>query len=59
MNRTVESIWDELANQVRSFIRSRVRDHAAAEDILQNVFMKIHQKLPSLRASERLEAWVW
>ena len=59
MTATVESIWESLASQLRSFIRSRVRDHAAAEDILQEVFMKIHQKLPSLRASERLEAWVW
>jgi RNA polymerase sigma-70 factor, ECF subfamily len=59
MTATVESIWDALASQVRSFIRSRVRDHAAAEDILQEVFIKIHQKLPTLRASERLEAWVW
>lgn len=59
MTATVENIWDALASQVRSFIRSRVRDHAAAEDILQEVFIKIHQKLPSLRTSERLDAWVW
>jgi RNA polymerase sigma-70 factor (ECF subfamily) len=59
MTATVESIWDALASQVRSFIRSRVRDHASAEDILQEVFIRIHRKLPSLRASERLEAWVW
>jgi RNA polymerase sigma-70 factor (ECF subfamily) len=59
MTATVESIWDELASRLRSFIRSRVGDHAAAEDILQEVFLKIHQKLPTVRASERLEAWVW
>src|SRR2546423_6597082 len=59
MNATVEGIWNEVASQLRSFIRSRVRDHAAAEDILQDVFLKIHQKLPTVRASERLEAWVW
>jgi len=59
MTATVESIWNEVASQLRSFIRSRVRDHAAAEDILQDVFLKIHQKLPRLRASERVEAWVW
>ena len=59
MTATVESIWNEVASQLRSFIRSRVRDHAAAEDILQEIFIKIHQKLPTVRASERLEAWVW
>ena len=59
MTATVESIWNEVASQLRSFIRSRVRDHATAEDILQEVFLKIHQKLPTVRASERLQAWVW
>jgi RNA polymerase sigma-70 factor (ECF subfamily) len=59
MTATVEKIWQELASELRGFIRARVRNHAAAEDILQDVFVKIHHKLPTLRAGERLEAWVW
>src|SRR5437660_2495348 len=59
MTATVEHIWETLASQLRSFIRSRVRDHTTAEDILQEVFLKIHEKLPSLRAGDRLEAWIW
>src|SRR5688572_20823241 len=59
MTTTDEKIWDDFASQIRGFIRSRVRDHAAAEDLLQEVFMKIHCKLPTLNSSERLEAWIW
>jgi RNA polymerase sigma-70 factor (ECF subfamily) len=59
MTPTVESIWKGFAAHLRGFIRSRIRDHAAAEDILQDVFVKLHRKLPTLRAGERLEAWVW
>ena len=59
MTPTVESIWTEFASRLRNFIRSRVRNHAAAEDILQEVFLKIHRKLPTLRTDERLEAWIW
>lgn len=59
MTPTVESIWENFASQLRNFIRARVRDHSAAEDILQEVFVKIHRKLPTLRAGERVEAWVW
>src|SRR2546425_3851907 len=59
MTPTVESIWENLASQLRNFIRARVRDHSAAEDILQEVFVKIHRKLPTLRAGGRDEAWVW
>jgi RNA polymerase sigma-70 factor, ECF subfamily len=56
---TVENIWEGFASQLRNFIRARVRDHAAAEDILQEVFVKIQRKLPTLRAGQRIEAWVW
>ena len=59
MTPTLEDIWEKFAGQLRGFIRSRIRDHAAAEDLLQEVFVKIHHKLPTLRAGEKLEAWVW
>src|SRR2546423_1982738 len=59
MSPTVETIWETLASRLRSFIRLRVRDHAAAEDILQEIFLRIHKSLPTLRNGERLESWVW
>ena len=59
MPATVEDIWRDLASELRGFIRVRISDHATAEDILQDVFVKIHQKLPTLRAGERVESWVW
>lgn len=59
MTPTVENIWENFASQLRNFIRARVRDHTAAEDILQEVFVKIQRKLPTLRAGQRIEAWVW
>ena len=59
MTPTLESIWGGFASQLRGFVRSRIRDHAAAEDIMQEVFVKIHRKLPTLLASGRIEAWIW
>ena len=59
MTATVEEIWQKLASELRGYIRVRISDHATAEDILQDVFVKIHQKLPTLRAGKRLESWVW
>lgn len=54
-----ESIWRMLSDRLRQFIRSRVSSTADADDILQNVFLRIHRSLDSLRESERLEAWVY
>jgi RNA polymerase sigma-70 factor (ECF subfamily) len=59
MSLSVEQLWTEFGHDLRGFIRTRVRDHAAAEDILQDVFVKIHERLPSLRDGERVEAWMY
>jgi RNA polymerase sigma-70 factor, ECF subfamily len=59
MSLSVEQLWTEFGSALRGFIRTRVRDHAAAEDILQDVFLKIHERLPSLRDTERVEAWMY
>ena len=57
-NRT-EQIWRELSDRLHQFILSRVSSSADADDILQNVFLHIHQKLNSLRSTKRLESWVF
>lgn len=59
MTTNVETLWANFAGQLRGFIRGRVYDHAAAEDILQETFIKIHRKLPELRADQKVEAWIW
>lgn len=59
MSLTVEHLWDEFARDLRMFLRARVADHAVAEDLLQEVFLKVHRSLPKLRDTERVEAWVY
>lgn len=59
MSNLTEQLWHSLAAQLRSFIIGRVGNPAAAEDVLQDVFVKLHEKLPNLRDADRIEAWVW
>lgn len=54
-----EQVWREMSDRLRQFVRSRVRSPADVDDILQEVFLRIHQKLDSLRTTERLESWVF
>lgn len=58
MNLTLEDIWTQFATRLRYFIRGRVADDASAEDILQNVFVKVQQRLGTLRGAEKIEAWI-
>ena len=43
----------------RAFISRRVRRAADVEDILQEVFIRIHRSVNSVRNTERLPAWIF
>ena len=56
---TTEQIWKELHNRLFGFILRRVRSEHDAEDILQTVFMRIHEKLGALKEEGSLTQWVF
>ncbi len=56
---TTEHIWDEFHAPLQQFIRRRVSDETTAEDILQDVFLKIHQHMETLRDVRKLESWIY
>lgn len=59
MYRTTEDIWNEFSGQLRGFILKRIPDPTDAEDILQDVFVKLHTRIDTLRDSDRLASWLY
>lgn len=56
---TTQQVWEELGAALRHFILCRVGDPHLAEDLLQDVFVRIHGHIDSLGDRERLTAWVF
>ena len=54
-----QQIWEELGSALRHFILRRVGDPHLAEDLLQDVFVRIHSHIEGLHEQERLTAWVF
>ena len=52
-------IWNEYYPEVFFFILKRVKCRDAANEIIQNSFVKIHRKLHTLRQVSRKRAWVF
>lgn len=52
-------VWDALGEDLRRFLRSRLPSEADADDLLQNVFLRVLQEIGSLRQSDRLASWVY
>lgn len=51
--------WITIEGRLTSFVRKRVLDKAATQDIVQDVFIQFHQQLHTLKDSERWEAWIF
>jgi RNA polymerase sigma-70 factor (ECF subfamily) len=56
---STEAIWTHLKSELRRFIRRRVSDDHAADDLLQEAFVRIHRNLGTLHDADRLAAWVY
>jgi RNA polymerase sigma-70 factor (ECF subfamily) len=56
---TTEQIWNDHGTKLERFIRSKVKDENKAQDILQDVFIKIHLQLGTLKDESRLTSWVY
>ncbi|MCT4601338.1 MAG: RNA polymerase sigma factor SigZ [Marinifilum sp.] len=55
----VERIWKAYHKQLFSFIQKRVSNPVLAEDILQEVFIKIHSKIDTLQEGKKIKAWLF
>lgn len=53
-----EAIWEQYHRRLLSFIQKRVNGDDA-EDILQNVFIKVHSGLKDLQENKNLIAWLY
>mgnify|MGYP000023508725 CR=1 FL=1 len=54
-----EKIWNEFNRQLLGFIKTKVNNQTIAEDILQDVFIKIHLKSDSLTEKSKLQSWLY
>lgn len=55
----VAGIYTQFHHSLLSFIRSKIRSKEDAEDILQNVFIKISSNVDKLSDEEKLRSWIF
>ena len=55
----MQQVWTQFGHHLRGFIARRVDNAADADDILQEVFLRIHQRSDSVQQSDRLGAWLF
>src|SRR5687767_6153806 len=54
-----EQLWTELHSRLRAFVGRRIRDPYAADDVAQDVLLRLHRSLGELRVEDRLDAFAY
>lgn len=52
-------IWEEFSGRVRSHLLKKIRNKGDVDDLMQDIFMKIHAHLPHLRERDKLSSWIY
>lgn len=52
-------IWRKHHSEIYFFVLKKVKDEEATREIIQNVFLKIHQNIASLKDRTKVRAWVF
>lgn len=59
MEDQVQERWQQIHNSLRAFIAKRVVNEAEADDIVQDVWLKMRRGLDGLKNQRRLVSWVY
>lgn len=59
MKHSTEILWENFSSHLLRFIMKNISDVHAAEDILQNVFIKIHSKIDTLKDDAKIKSWIF
>ena len=51
--------WNKLYNDLFRFIHSKVKDKSIAEDIIQEVFIKVYTKAHQIKEPDKASSWIY
>lgn len=56
---SIEQIWNNYGNLLRHFLLSRVDNSEDAEDLLQEILIKTHSNMDSLKDPKKFKSWLF
>jgi len=55
----MEEIWLKFEDKLRSFTLSKVHDITVTDDLLQELFIKIHDNIDSVTDQTKIQSWIY
>ena len=54
-----EELWQAMHDGLRAFIAKRVNDQEHVDDILQDVFVRVHRQMDTVSDPHRIVSWIY
>ena len=54
-----EEQWEQVYERLKVFVLPRIADRNDADDVLQEVFLKIHDNIQSLKETDNFWSWIY
>ena len=59
MKEKTEVIWLDHSKELKRFVLSKIKDKNTVNDILQDVFLKLHSKIDTLKSEDKVKPWLY
>lgn len=59
MDDKIKYIWNEFSSELYKYINSKVKNECDAEDILQDIFVKIYKNIDKVDEQTKLKSWIY
>jgi RNA polymerase sigma-70 factor, ECF subfamily len=56
---SLSTTWGSLRRELLTFVLGKVKDRPTAEDIVQEVFIKVHNKSSQLKEADKIVGWIY
>lgn len=51
--------WNNVEKELKGYVFKRVRDKSLAEDIVHDVFLKVHAKIHQVKEADKVFGWIY
>lgn len=55
----LEEIWAEYRSALKAFLHSKINNAADVDDVLQDILIKTHKNLTTIRDQESIKSWLF
>ncbi|HYI14921.1 MAG TPA: RNA polymerase sigma factor SigZ [Thermomicrobiales bacterium] len=56
---TTEVLWGAFHQRLRAYVARRIESPADVDDIVQDIFVRIHARIDSIEDTDRIHAWIY